>query len=61
VFKKIKQKMRKLECKECGKKYKGYNGWLGRHIKKTNHRKYKYIEVKDKNAKTNKTLERADE
>lgn len=41
--------IRKLKCKAkgCGKIYNGYNAWLGKHLFKTGHRKYKYVEVEE--------------
>jgi len=33
-----------LICKECGKKYKWHNKWLGKHAKKFKHYKFKKIE-----------------
>jgi|TARA_R100001530_G_scaffold136375_1_gene116868 hypothetical protein len=31
------------ECKKCGKKYIGRNGWMNKHIIKTGHRSFNRI------------------
>lgn len=34
-----------LKCKECGKSYTKWNGWMIKHIEKTSHRKFERINV----------------